>query len=112
ARAGFPQEIGVILRTVIEYYTQVEYVMVHRDQTGAPVGKAAKFTSDYFSDVRRTGPEAQSKRVKLNQKDVHDAVGRSLDEFTPKEIYQNTASQLMSHVYIALSNFVHGRYPE
>lgn len=112
ARAGFPQEIGVILRTVTEYYTQIEYVMQHRDQSGVPVGKATKFTNDYFSDARRAGPASQSKRVKLNQKDVHDAVGRSLDEFTPKEIYQNTASQLMSHIYIAFSNFVHGRYPE
>jgi hypothetical protein len=112
ARSGYPQEIGVILRTVIEYFTQVEYVLLHRDPTGKPVGNAAEFTTDYFRDDRRTGPTAQSKRVKLNQKDVHNAVGRSLDEFTPKDIHQRTASQLMSHVYLVFSNYVHGRYPE
>lgn len=111
ARTGFSQEIGVVLRAVIEYYTQVEYVLSHSDQ-GEPTGKAASFIQDFFADDRRTGPTAIGKRVKLNQKEVHDAVGKTLDEFSPKDAGQRNASQLMSHVYLVFSNYVHGRYPE
>ena len=111
ARSGHVQEIGVLLRTVIEYASQVEYVLISRDKQGEVTGKAAAFVSSFFDDNRRTGPEADRKRVKLNQKVVHDAVGANLDELN-STVRVRTASDLMSHVYVVFSNYVHGRYPE
>jgi len=112
ARAGYVQEIGVVLRTAIEYYTQIEYVLLHRDDAGEPTGKAARFIVSFFEDNRRTAALSSKKPFKLNQADVHDAVGKNLDEFGPEETGRKPATELLSHVYIVFSNYVHGRYPE
>jgi hypothetical protein len=42
------QEIGVLLRSVIEYNTQVEYILLSRDEKGNVIGKAAEFLSNYL----------------------------------------------------------------
>jgi len=112
AKAGFVQEIGVLLRTVIEYSSQVEYVLLNRDASGEPSGKAATFIASFFEDDRRTTEDKVKKRTKLNQKDVHDSVGGILDDFVSRQDGERTASDLMSHVYVVFSNYVHGRYPE
>ena len=112
AKDGYVQEIAVLLRTIIEYSSQVDYVLLHRANDGVPTGRAATFVSSFFEDSRRTGGEASKKRMKLNQKDVHDAVGKNLDEFNSEIAKGKKASELMSNVYIAFSNYVHGRYPE
>jgi hypothetical protein len=111
ARSGHVQEIGVILRTVIEYSSQVEYVLINRNEQGEVTGKAAAFVASFFDDNRRTGQHVDRKRFKLNQKDVHDAIGANLDEFN-STARARTTSDLMSHMYIVFSNYVHGRYPE
>jgi hypothetical protein len=111
ARLGYTQEIGVLLRTVIEYTSQVEYVLINRQADGDPTGKAALFVSSFFDDDRRTGPKKDGKRVKLRQQDVHDAIGANLDELN-EAADRRPASELMSHVYLVFSNYVHGRYPE
>jgi hypothetical protein len=111
ARFGHVQEIGVLLRTVIEYSSQVEYILLNRNEQGVVTGKAAAFVSSFFEDNRRTGQGTNRKRVKLNQKDVHEAIGANLDEFN-LTARSRTTSELMSHVYLVFSNYVHGRYPE
>jgi len=70
ARCGYVQEIGVLLRTVIEYSSQIEFILISRDEQGNVVGKAAAFVASFFDDNRRTGQQENPKRVKLNQKDV------------------------------------------
>jgi hypothetical protein len=112
AKTGFVQEIGVLLRTVIEYSSQVEYVLLNRDASGEPSGKVATFIASFFEDDRRTTEDKVKKRTKLNQKDVHNSVGGILDDFVSKQDGERTASDLMSHVYVVFSNYVHGRYPE
>jgi hypothetical protein len=111
ARCGHVQEIGVLLRTVIEYSSQVEYILLNRDEQGVVTGKAAAFVSSFFEDNRRTEQGTDRKLSKLNQKDVHDAIGANLDELNLMG-RNRTASELMSHVYLVFSNYVHGRYPE
>jgi hypothetical protein len=111
ARLGYTQEIGVLLRTVLEYTSQVEYVLINRNADGDPTGKAALFVSSFFGDDRRTGPKKDGKRAKLRQEDVHDAIGANLDELN-EAAGRRPASELMSHVYLVFSNYVYGRYPE
>jgi len=112
ARFGHVQEIGVLLRTVIEYSSQVEYVLINRNEQAETTGKAADFVTSFFKDDRRTGGQPdERKRVKLNQKTVHDAIGANLEEFT-STAQAKTTSDMMSHVYVIFSNYVHGRYPE
>jgi hypothetical protein len=109
-KSGFTQEIGVLLRSILEYNSQVEYVLLHRDGTGAPVGKVAAFLKNFFEDNRRTGPV--KKTLKLIQKEVHDAVGRNLDEAGFNDTNDRSSSEMMSNVYRIFSSYVHGRYPE
>jgi hypothetical protein len=111
ARHGYVQEIGVLLRTVIEYSSQIEYILISRDEQGNVIGKAAAFVASFFADNRRTHQQTNPKRVKLQQKDVHDLIGANLDEFN-SALGSRTASDLMSNVYLTFSNYVHGRYPE
>jgi hypothetical protein len=86
-------------------------VLINRNEQGEVIERAAAFVSSFFGDNRRTGQHADRKRVKLNQKDVHDAIGANLDEFV-SAVGPRTTSDLMSHVYVVFSNYVHGRYPE
>jgi hypothetical protein len=110
-RCGYVQEIGVLLRTVIEYSSQIEYILISRDEQGNLIGNAATFVASFFSDNRRTSQQTNPKHVKLRQKDVHDAIGANLDEFN-SGLSSRKTSDLMSHVYLVFSNYVHGRYPE
>jgi hypothetical protein len=111
ARCGYAQEIGVLLRTVIEYSRQIEYILIHRDDQGNLTGKASAFVTSFFADNRRGSQQENPKLVKLRQKDVHDAIGATLDEYS-SALDGRPASDLMSHVYLVFSNYVHGRYPE
>lgn len=111
ARAGYPQEIGVLLRTMIEYCSQVDFILLNRDDQGNVVGKAKSFVESYFDDVDRAS-DAERKRIKLNQQDVHKSIGSQLDYFNKKEPGARLAHQLLSRVYLIFSNYVHGRYPE
>jgi hypothetical protein len=111
AQGGYVQEIGVLLRTVIEYSRQIEYILINRDDEGNLTGKAAAFVTSFFADNRRGSQQENPKVVKLRQKDVHDAIGATLDEFNSAP-ESRTTSDLMSNVYLVFSNYVHGRYPE
>jgi hypothetical protein len=113
ARCGYSQEIGVILRTMIEYASQIDFLLASLDKEGKHSGKAARFLEDFFADHRRP---AAGKRFKLIQKDVHDIVGTRLDEAAVaagEDLKQRrTATELLSSIYLVFSNYVHGRYPE
>jgi hypothetical protein len=114
ARCGFPQEIVVLLRTVAEFVSQIDFVLASRDNEGNLSVEASTFISAFFEDSRRpSAPEG--KRVKLAQKRVHTIIGEHLDKavgFEPGSRPRKPASQLKSNVYLNFSNYVHGRYPE
>jgi hypothetical protein len=110
-RAGYPQELGVLLRTVIEFCSQVDYVLMNRDEAGQPIGLTADFISNFFADDWKTR-EQKERRVSLRQKAVHDAIGESLDKAVSRSAGERPASEMMSRVYLTFSNYVHGRYLE
>ena len=115
ARHGFSQEIAVLLRTMIEYSTQIDFMMTsYKDGDLSP--EAAEFLKAYFDDDMR-GPDALKgkKGPSLIQKKLHDIIGAELDKFAAYEgntANRKPAAQLLSNVYLNFSNYVHGRYPE
>ena len=113
AKDGYSQEIGVVLRTMIGYASQIDFMLASLDEKGNLSGKAARFLVDFFADDRRP---AVGKRFKLSQKDVHDIVGKRLDEAATaagKDVKRRkSAADLRSNIYLVFSNYIHGRYPE
>ena len=79
ARAGFPQEVCVLLRTVIEYSTQIDFMRINLDTNGNLSPEGSKFLSDYFADDRRTDDQS-SRKAKLVQKKLHEIIGAHLDD--------------------------------
>jgi hypothetical protein len=113
ARGGYSQEIGVSLRTMIEYASQIDFMLASLDEGGKLSTKAARFLEDFFADDRRP---ADGKRFRLPQKDVHDIVGKRLDDAATaagKDVkHRKAATDLLSNIYLVFSNYIHGRYPE
>lgn len=115
ARSGVTQEIAVILRTVIEYSTHIDFMMASLSKAGVLSVEAEKFLTGYFEDAYRRGEEI-GKKAKLNQRNVHEVIGARLEEnYTAINGYKEnrkTADRMLSNIYLIFSNYVHGRYPE
>lgn len=111
AEAGYPQEIAVLLRTVLEYSSQIDFMLASRDDKGALSSDAATFLTGFFEDSRRTGET--NRKAKLIQKRVHEIIGARLDGvIAPGNRDRPPAAELLSKIYAVFSNYVHGRYPE
>jgi hypothetical protein len=111
AEAGYPQEIAVLLRTVLEYSSQIDFMLASRDDRDTLSKDATTFLASFFEDSRRTGES--SRKAKLVQKKVHDIIGARLDAVVPPGNRDKPpAAELLSRIYAVFSNYVHGRYPE
>lgn len=53
ARGGFAQEIAVLVRTLVECTTHIEFVLDALDKDGILIGDAEKYVRDYFTDFAR-----------------------------------------------------------
>jgi hypothetical protein len=111
ARNGFTQEVVTLLRTMIEYSTQIDFMLASLDDKKSLSPDASAFLSNYFEDAARDNNEF-SKKAKLAQKKVHEKIGERLDSFAIPGGNRKPAAQLLSNVYGNFSNYVHGRYPE
>ena len=115
-RKGFTQELYVLLRTVVEFKSHIEYVLSARREDGTLEGDVERHVREYFSDFKRNSP-ADYKRPKLRQGDVHDSVGRMYTSDIQKagndtRFTNVVPAKLLSNIYLNFSNYVHGRYPE
>jgi hypothetical protein len=115
-RKGYTQELYVLLRTVIEFKSHIEYVLSARREDGTLEGDVERHIQEYFSDFRRNSP-ADYRRPKLRQGDVHDSVGRMYTSDVQKlgnhaRFANVIPAKLLSNIYLNFSNYVHGRYPE
>jgi hypothetical protein len=115
-RTGYTQEFYVLLLTIAEYRTHIEFILSARDEKGNPDADAEKHLQQYFSDFARNSV-ADYKRPRLKQGAVHEAVGAMLNngiELSNRAAEFKTAmpAKLMSNVYLNFSNYVHARYPE
>jgi hypothetical protein len=111
ARVSFPQEIGVLFRTVNEFMRQMEAVCIQIQKDGHVSGELKDFIAAYFADDRRgRGPQ---KRALLSEKYLNEILGSALDELSDKSTpdWTSAASKLHNISYVQ-ANYVHGRYPE
>ena len=113
ARRGYTQEIAVLIRTVIECTTHIEFVLSGRVGSIGPDPAAEKYVQDYFADFARNDA-SDFKRAQVKQISVHRQLGAELDSLAqegdrPKN---SKAEHLFSNVYLTYSNYVHGKYPE
>ena len=114
AHCGYAQEIGVLIRTVIECTTHIEFVLSARDAAGSLEPAAAKFVQEFFDDFARNSA-ADVKRAQVKQGTVHKQLGDELDitaQESGRDFTKIKAEQLYSNVYRSFSNYVHGKYPE
>jgi hypothetical protein len=113
ARRGYTQEIAVLIRTVIECTTHIEFVLSGRVGSIGPDPATEKYVQDYFADFARNDA-SDFKRAQVKQISVHRQLGAELDSLAqegdrPKN---SKAEHLFSNVYLTYSNYVHGKYPE
>jgi len=113
ARSGYTQEISVLIRTLVECATHIEFVL---DSTDSLEHRTVveKYVNAFFEDFRRDN-EAKIKRAQVRQGAVHTTLGSTLDGIAEK--YEDTrervpAAVLYSNIYRVYSNYVHAKYPE
>lgn len=112
---GFNQEMIVLVRTITESTTQIEFVLAGLE--GDKLANAQRdFVRAYFSDAERDG-SGKSISLPFRQGEVHKIVGRHTDEVVRRvdlkgEFSGIESEQLHSKTYLTNSNYVHSRYPE
>ena len=116
AEKSYIQEICVLIRSIIEGLSHVEYVLSGYNN-GEIKEKQKLFVDKFFSDFQRNSRDDYPKGPLRRQGKIHKEVGNFLDdeisstEFSDK-YKEVSAKELMSNVYGAFSNYVHARYPE
>jgi hypothetical protein len=64
AIAGFPQEIGILHRTIHEFSSHIDAVMVQVERSGCVSGELQAFIKDFFEDSHRgIGPTTCPKNM-------------------------------------------------
>jgi hypothetical protein len=114
ARCGYAQEISVLIRTLVQYTTHIEFVLDARYQPGQLDPAAEKYVQDYFADFARNSAE-DFKRAQVKQNTVNKRLGQTLDSFAQQsddEFKDIPRERLYSDVYLTFSNYVHAKYPE
>lgn len=114
ARGGFAQEIGVLVRTLVECTTHVEFAIDAIDENGVLAPDVEKYIQDFFADFARNS-SADFKRAQVRQGLVHQRLGTTLDRAAQEAGYigqRAPAERMYSNVYLTFSNYVHAKYPE
>jgi hypothetical protein len=112
ARMGYTQELYVLTRTVVEFTSDIEFVL----EDGPPDHTAAveKYVREFFEDAHR-GLNAVVLKAEVRRGIVHAKLGETLDEIAKQigatEVRQ-PAAKLYTGMYRTYSNYVHGKYPE
>ena len=112
-RGGYTQEFAVLLRTLVECTTHIEYVL-DPDEFEQHRAEVKKYVEAFFADSRRD-PPAEIRKAQMRQGAVHTLLGKTLD--TIAGLYgsgkdRRAAAELFSSVYRVYSNYVHAKYPE
>ncbi len=78
ARKGYTQEIAVLMRTLIECTTHIEFVLEINDSEEHQA-VVRRYINDFFADHQRS-PIAEIRRAQIQQGKVHATLGRALDK--------------------------------
>ncbi len=113
---GYSQEIAVIVRTVVECTSHIEFVLLAANSSGvlAP-GQQAQYVKKFFEDFGRGEAAMDGVKPRVAQKDIHQRVGQWLDSTSRelgRELAGSPTAEMMWRVYEVNSNYVHARYPE
>ena len=101
ARRGYTQEIAVLMRTVAEFTTHIEFVL-GMDILAEHQLKVKNYIEAFFADSRRD-PEAELKKAQIPQGIVHTSIGKTLDKLMSEQAGsvegRTPAASLYSNVY-------------
>ena len=114
ARGGFAQEIGVLVRTLVECTTHIEFVLDALDENDVLAPDVDKYVQDFFADFARNS-SADFRRAQVRQGVVHERLGSTLDNIAQQTGHAEQrppAERMYSNVYLTYSNYVHAKYPE
>ena len=114
ARGGFAQEIGVLVRTMVECTTHIDFVLDALDENEVLAPDVDKYVREFFADFARNS-SADFKRAQVRQGVVHQRLGAKLDDMSRQEGdagQRAPAERMYSNVYLTYSNYVHAKYPE
>lgn len=113
ARGGYTQEIAVIVRTIWECTSLINWVKLTAEPDGSlRSDPQLTYVKTYFEDYRRDQP-GQSLKLSVRQAHIHRDVGAWLDEGAERVgVEIGSGARRMSNVYQANSSYVHARYPE
>ncbi|MGO9681073.1 MAG: hypothetical protein ACLPTZ_00390 [Beijerinckiaceae bacterium] len=114
ARHGYIFQVFVLLRTVFECASQIEYVLDPSEDDDHRVD-VERYVSGYFADSDRDPAAATETAAQVRQKKVHTVIGKTLDhvmEQSGETEGRKPGADAYFAVYRAFSNFVHGKYPE
>jgi Family of unknown function (DUF5677) len=113
ARKGYVQEMAVLMRTLIECTTHIEFVL-EPDVSEEHRALVSKYIGDFFADHERS-TNAEIRQARIKQGTVHATLGRSLDKIAGQlgdATNRRPTERLYSNVYRVFSNYVHAKYPE
>jgi hypothetical protein len=112
ARGGFTQELLVVVRTIVECTSLIQWALLEAEPNGIlRADPQLTYVKKYFDDYRRDEP-GETPSLSVRQGDVHRDLGNWLDEGARNVGMSVSAQRLMSNVYQVNSNYVHARYPE
>jgi hypothetical protein len=112
ARKGYIQEICVLIRTVAEFTTHIEFVLEEGPEEHR--AEVDKYVRAFFADWQR-GSGAEIVKAQVPQGLVNVTLGQVLDNIAVERGLKEgraSAGKLYSNIYRVFSNYVHGKYPE
>jgi len=110
AEQGFNQEMCVLIRTIVECTTKIEFVLAGLDG-GILAKKQQVFIDEFFRDFRRNSSEDFVSKT-IRQKEIHNEISQKLEEVNSANLEDKLPTELMSNIYRTFSNYVHACYPE
>lgn len=114
AKAGFPQEICVLIRTVIECLSHIEFIIAGIKDEKLEA-RQQEIVDKFFEDYRRNS-SSDFLGPTIRQKEVHDIIDRFFEDVGATgeggQFASVSLGSLMSNIYRNFSNYVHARYPE
>lgn len=110
AKQGYNQEVCVLMRTVIECTTHIEFVLsgLEGDELKP---QQQKYVNAFFDDFERNSSNDFKKPI-VRQEKVHKEISQYLDAINGEVFEGRSTGDMMWSVYANFSNYVHARYPE
>lgn len=115
AQGGYTQEIAVLMRTLVECTTHIEFVLPAFPPNSETESRIKKYIEEYFADYKRGDP-SDYKKAQVPQRIIHEAIAADFEalqkHLDPENAKGTDSASMMSNVYRNSSSYVHAKYPE